>query len=85
MRDNDTHILFLSNLMCLAENNSPMGRDIYSLTSSIQLFFRRPRGRPPSSLPLKTVVHREYFLVTCPNQASFRRLTVDSRGSGKQT
>ncbi|KAH3837554.1 hypothetical protein DPMN_110947 [Dreissena polymorpha] len=42
-------------------------------------------GRLPSSMPWSTGLHREWCLVTCPNQTSFRRSTV-ARGvrMGKQ-
>ncbi|KAH3871530.1 hypothetical protein DPMN_034733 [Dreissena polymorpha] len=70
MRHDDTEILLPSSLLCAAEST-------WEGMSTIQLFFRRSRHRRP----WRTVLHRESCLVKCPNQASFRRLTVASKGS----
>ncbi|GFR71588.1 hypothetical protein ElyMa_003817000 [Elysia marginata] len=54
---------------------------VHSLMLSLQAFFCRPRLRLPSTMPWRIVLERLSCLVTCPNQASFRRFTVASKGS----
>ncbi|GFR91416.1 transformer-2 protein homolog beta [Elysia marginata] len=54
---------------------------VHSLMLSHQAFFCRPRLRLPSTVPWRIVLERLLCLVTCPNQASFRRFTVASKGS----
>ena len=58
-----------------------MGRDVHSLTLSIQHFLCRPRRRLPSNVPWRMVLERLSWRVTCPNYSSFRLLTVARRGS----
>ncbi|GFR62850.1 nidogen-2 [Elysia marginata] len=52
---------------------------VHSLMLSHQAFFCRPRLRLPSTVPWRIVLERLSCLVTCPNQASFRRFTVASK------
>ncbi|KAH3707247.1 hypothetical protein DPMN_066646 [Dreissena polymorpha] len=78
MKDGDTENFLQSGPLCAADRNSSIVRDVHSFTLSIQLLFWLPRRRPPSSMPSRTVLHRESCRVTCPNQANFRRLTLAS-------
>ncbi|KAH3891037.1 hypothetical protein DPMN_015128 [Dreissena polymorpha] len=71
MRGDDTEILFQTGLSCAADDNLSMGKDVHSCTLSLQLFFLRLRRRPQSSMPLRTVLHRESCLVTCPTKPDF--------------
>ena len=57
-------------------SSSGMGRDVYSLTLSIQHFLCRPRRRPPSKVPWSMVLKRLSWCVTRSNRASFRLSTV---------
>ena len=61
-------------------SSSSMGRDIHSLTLSIQQFLCQPQRRPPSKVPRKMCLERLSWRVTCrPNHVSFRLLTVTRR------
>ena len=61
-------------------SSSGMDRDFHSLMLSIQHFLSKPR-RLPSKIPLRMVLERLSWFVTCPNHASFRLLTVAKRFS----
>ena len=54
---------------------------VQSLTLSDRLCRCLPRLRPPSTVPCLTVLERVSCIVTWPNLASFRCLTVARRGS----
>lgn len=56
-------------------------QSVHSLMLSIQAFLCLPLPRFPSTVPCRMVFDREVCLVTWPYQVSFRRLTVESRGS----
>ena len=62
-----------------------MGRDVHSLTLSIQHFLCRPRRRPPSEVPWGTVLERMLWRVTCPNRTDCCLLTVAWGGSCEPT
>ena len=81
MRDDSAEILFKSFLHEALVNSSGRGRDVHSLTFSIQHFFCRPRRRPPSKVPWRMVWEGLSWRVTWLNHASFRLLTLARRGS----
>ena len=81
MRDDSAEILFQSFLQKALVSSSGMGRDVHSLTLSIQHFLCRTRRCPPSKFPRRMVLERLSWNVTCPNNSSFRLLIVARRGS----
>ena len=71
-----TKILFQSYLQEAILSSSGMGENAYSLMLSIQHFLCRPRRRPPSKVPWRTVMERLLLRVICPNHASLRLVTI---------
>ena len=73
----------LHQAVLLAAINRRCGKviSVQSLTLSDRLFRCLPRLGPPSTVPRVMVLERVTCLMTWPNHASFRRLTVARRGS----
>ena len=70
MKDDTAEILFQSFLQEAIMNSSGMGRDIHSLTSSIQHYLCLPRWCClPSKVPWRMVLGRLLRHVTCLNHA----------------
>ena len=68
-RDDVTEILFQSFLQEALVRSFGMGRDVHSLTLSIQHFLCWPRRRPPSEVPFRMVWERSSWHVVFPYRA----------------
>ena len=71
MTDDSAEILFQSFLREAIVSSSGMGRDVHSLTLSIQYFLCRPRRRPPSKTPWRMVILSMSSWHSVKNQSSF--------------
>ena len=81
MRDDSAEILFQSFLREAIVSKSGTDRDIHFLTSSIKHSLCRPWPCPPSNVSWRMGLERPQWRLACSNHASFRLLTVASRGS----
>ena len=81
VRDDSAELLVQSFLQEALLSSSGRGKYVHSLMLSIQHFLCRRRRRPPSKVPRRMVSDRLSSIVTCPNHASFRLLTVARRSS----
>ena len=81
MRDDSAEILFQSFLQEALVSSSGMGKDVISLTLSIQHFLRRPRRHPSSDVPRGMILERLPWCLTCRNHVSFRLSTVARKRS----
>ena len=66
MMDDSEEILFQSFLWEATVSRSGMGRNVHSLTLSLQRFLCRPRRRPLSKVPWRMILERLSWQVTCP-------------------
>ena len=65
MRDDSPETLFQFFLQEALVSNSGMGNDVHSLMLSVQHFLCRPWRRPFSNVPLRMVLERQSWRVTC--------------------
>ena len=70
MRGNSTEIFFQPFQQGAIVSSSGRGRDVQSLTLSIQHFRCRPQHCPPSKVPWRMVLKRLSWCGTSPNNAS---------------
>ena len=81
LRDAETTVFLHFRLSSALLNSSGYPSSVHSSMLSIHYFFCRPLFRWPGTVPCITVLVRLLCRVWCPNQASFLRFTVVSRGS----
>ena len=81
LTDDSAKILFQCFLQEATVSSSGMGRDIHSLTLSIQHFLCWPQHHPPSKVLWRMVLEMMLWRVTCPNHVSFCLSTIARRGS----
>ena len=81
LRAEEAAVLLQAILLAAINWRSGKVISVQSLTLSDRLFRCLPRLRSPSTVPCVMVLEGVSCLVTWPNHASFRRLTVARRGS----
>ena len=84
MMGDSAEIFFQSFQQEALVSSSGMGRDVHSLTLSIQRLLCRLRRHPLSKVSWRVVSERRPCRVTCPNHASFRLWFLKPICSGDQ-